>query len=149
MYTCVFVHVCDCVCVCVCLCVCFCSLLPGNQILISKYLARIGVVVSGGWSNGSGWQQTTVVSDTGGNLTMHRVPPVSRTTTTMCMCLYMCAYLTITLSLQFMIQELNTFYLKAILWVPPNHMLNLYREILYALAGACACNEIYHYLSTR
>ena len=36
-----------------------CSLLPGNQILISKYLARRGVVVSGGWSNGSGWQQTT------------------------------------------------------------------------------------------
>ena len=36
-----------------------CSLLPGNQILIRKYLARRGVVVSGGWSNGSGWQQTT------------------------------------------------------------------------------------------
>ena len=36
-----------------------CSLLPGNQILISKYLARRGVVVSGGWSNGSRWQQTT------------------------------------------------------------------------------------------
>ena len=38
---------------------CSCSLLPGNQILIRKYLARKGVVVSGGWSNGSGWQQTT------------------------------------------------------------------------------------------
>ena len=38
---------------------CNCSLLPGNQILISKYRARRGVVVSGGWSNGSGWQQTT------------------------------------------------------------------------------------------
>ena len=36
-----------------------CSLLPGNQILIKTYLARRGVVVSGGWSNGSGWQQTT------------------------------------------------------------------------------------------
>ena len=35
------------------------SPLPGNQILISKYLARRGVMVSGGWSNGSGWQQTT------------------------------------------------------------------------------------------
>ena len=42
--------------VCVCVCVFVCSLLPGNQILISKYLARRGVVVSGGWSNGSGWQ---------------------------------------------------------------------------------------------
>ena len=29
------------------------------KILVSKYLARRGVVVSGGWSNGSGWQQTT------------------------------------------------------------------------------------------
>ena len=53
-----------CVCVCVCVRVCVfdnihCSPLPGNQILISKYLARRGVVVSGGWSNGSGWQQTT------------------------------------------------------------------------------------------
>ena len=37
----------------------FCSLLPGNQVLIRKYLARRGVVVSGGWSNGSVWQQTT------------------------------------------------------------------------------------------
>ena len=36
-----------------------CSPLPGNRTLISKYLARRGVVVSGGWSNGSGWQQTT------------------------------------------------------------------------------------------
>ena len=54
---------------------CSCSPLPGNQILISKYLARRGVVVSGGWSNGSGWQQTT-------KSTMHRVPPVSGTTTT-------------------------------------------------------------------
>ena len=44
-----------------CVCVCVCSLLPGNQILISKYLARRGVVVSGGWSNGSGWQQTTTI----------------------------------------------------------------------------------------
>ena len=36
-----------------------CSPLPGKQTLVSKYLARRGVVVSGGWSNGSGWQQTT------------------------------------------------------------------------------------------
>ena len=42
----------------VCVCV-FVVGLPGNQILISKYLARRGVVVLGGWSNGSGWQQTT------------------------------------------------------------------------------------------
>ena len=40
-------------------CIHDCNPLPGNQILISKYLAGRGVVVSGGWSNGSGWQQTT------------------------------------------------------------------------------------------
>ena len=34
--------------VCVCVCVCICILLPGNQFLISKYLARRGVVVSRG-----------------------------------------------------------------------------------------------------
>jgi hypothetical protein len=28
-------------------------------------------------------------------------------------------------------------------------MLNLYREILYALSGACAVNELYHFLSTE
>ena len=48
-----------------------------------------------------------------------------------------------------MIQELNTFYLKAMLWVPPNHSLNLHREVLYALCGACAVMELYDYLSSR
>ena len=47
-----------------------------------------------------------------------------------------------------MIQELNTFYLKAMLWVPPNHSLNLYRELLYAFGGACAVKELYDYLSS-
>ena len=36
------------------MCVCVCSLLPGNQILISRYLARRGVVVSGGWRDSDG-----------------------------------------------------------------------------------------------
>ena len=35
-------------CVYVCAYIHACSLFPGNQILISKYLARRGVVVSGG-----------------------------------------------------------------------------------------------------
>ena len=47
-----------------------------------------------------------------------------------------------------MIQELNTFYLKAMLWVPPNHSLNLYRELLYGFGGACAVKELYDYLSS-
>ena len=50
--------------------------------------------------------------------------------------------------LQWMIQELNTFYLKAMLWVPPNHSLNLYRELIYAFGGACAVKELYDYLSS-
>ena len=56
-----------------------CSLLPGNQILISKYRARREVVVSGGWSNGSGWQQTTTTiyafTCTTGCDTMNTPPP--------------------------------------------------------------------------
>ena len=54
----------------------------------------------------------------------------------------------LSLSLQWMVQELNTFYLKAMLWVPPNHSLNLHREIIYALSGACAVKELYDYLSS-
>ena len=59
---CVCVYMCLCVhvpvCACACVCMGLCSPLPGNQILISKYLARKGVVVSGGQSNGSGWQNS-------------------------------------------------------------------------------------------
>lgn len=51
-------------------------------------------------------------------------------------------------SLQWMTQELNTFYLKAMLWVPPNHSLNLWRAVLFALSGACAVKELYDYLSS-
>ena len=41
--SCIHVHV-----RCMYVCMCISSLLPGNQILTSKYLARRGVVVSGG-----------------------------------------------------------------------------------------------------
>ena len=50
---------------------------------------------------------------------------------------------------QWMIQELNVFYLKTVLWVPPNHSLNFYREVLYAFIGACAMAEMYEYLQSR
>ena len=64
-------------------CITICSPLPGNQILISKYLARRGVVVSGGWSNGSGWQQTTKYSCSPRHWghSMHVVPDTGTTTT--------------------------------------------------------------------
>ena len=63
----------------------YCSLLPGNQILISKYPATTRVVVLLGWNNGFIIIVTdytmVIVPDTGGT-TMHRVSPVSGTITT-------------------------------------------------------------------
>lgn len=50
--------------------------------------------------------------------------------------------------LQWTLQELNVFYLKTVLWVPPNHVLNFYRELFYAFAGACAVHEGYTYLKS-
>ena len=55
---------------------------------------------------------------------------------------YVCA-------LQWLLQELNTFYLKAILWIPPGHVFNFYRVLIYAFSGACATMEMYDYLSSR
>jgi phosphatidylserine synthase 2 len=46
------------------------------------------------------------------------------------------------------LQELNSFYLKTILWVPPNHVFNFYREIIYVFCGACAMKEMYDYLGS-
>ena len=48
-----------------------------------------------------------------------------------------------------MLQELNVFYLKTILWVPPHHSLNAYRELIYAVCGACAISEMYHFLQSK
>ncbi len=62
---------------------------------------------------------------------------------------FVCLLVDIACIVQFLIQEVNLFYIKAILWYPPNHMLNAYRELLYALAGACAFREIYDYLSSK
>ena len=53
------------------------------------------------------------------------------------------------LSIQWLVQELNTFYLKAILWIPINHELNLYRLIIYAPSGAVALREVYDYFNSR
>ena len=48
-----------------------------------------------------------------------------------------------------MICELNAFYLKAILWVPPNHVFNLYRLTLYSFMGSVSIREIYDYLDGK
>lgn len=45
--------------------------------------------------------------------------------------------------------ELNAFYLKYLLWVPPAHWLNIARISLHALAGAVAVREVYQYCSDR
>jgi hypothetical protein len=48
-----------------------------------------------------------------------------------------------------LLQELNVFYLKTVLWIPPNHSLNFCREMLYAFTGACAMSEMYHFLNNK
>lgn len=47
-----------------------------------------------------------------------------------------------------LVQEVNTFYLKTILWIPPDHMLNFYRLVMYAICGTAALKEMYDYLSS-
>ena len=48
-----------------------------------------------------------------------------------------------------MVQELNVFYLSAVLLVPTNHSLSFYCELLYAFGGGCAVAEMYEYLQSR
>lgn len=46
-----------------------------------------------------------------------------------------------------MIGELNAFYLKYLLWIPPAHWINIARITFHALAGAAAVREVYQYFS--
>jgi len=46
----------------------------------------------------------------------------------------------------FLITELNTFYLKFVLWVPPNHILNPIRLLFILLWGAVALRETFQLL---
>ncbi|KAI7864644.1 phosphatidyl serine synthase-domain-containing protein [Spinellus fusiger] len=43
--------------------------------------------------------------------------------------------------------ELNCFYLKYLLWVPPEHILNTYRLILLFFFALPAAREVYQYIS--
>jgi phosphatidylserine synthase 2 len=46
----------------------------------------------------------------------------------------------------FLQAELNAFYLKYLLWIPPSNPINTYRLIFFAIAGAPAIREAYQYL---
>jgi len=46
----------------------------------------------------------------------------------------------------FLITELNTFYLKFVLWVPPNHLLNPVRLLFILLWGAVCLRETFQLL---
>lgn len=45
--------------------------------------------------------------------------------------------------------ELNAFFLKHALWIPPPHMLNLGRVIFWWLLGCAGTREYYHYVQHR
>ena len=47
---------------------------------------------------------------------------------------------------QFLAAELNLFYLKFILWIPPPHFIMQARMALYLGMGAVALNETYRYM---
>lgn len=48
--------------------------------------------------------------------------------------------------LQFLLAELNTFYLKFVLWMPPEHYLVLLRLVFFVNVGGVAMREIYDFM---
>ena len=48
--------------------------------------------------------------------------------------------------LQFLMAELNTFYLKFVLWIPPPHFLCLGRLIFFLFVGAVGMREVFQFL---
>lgn len=47
---------------------------------------------------------------------------------------------------QFLLAELNTFYLKFVLWLPPEHSLVLLRLVFFVNVGGVAMREIYDFM---
>ena len=47
----------------------------------------------------------------------------------------------------FLLCELNAFYLKYLLWIPPAHPINIYRLFVFFLFTLPAIREVYQYLS--
>ena len=50
------------------------------------------------------------------------------------------------LNLQFLTAELNLFYLKFILWIPPPHFIMQARMALFLGIGAVSLNETFRYM---
>ena len=50
------------------------------------------------------------------------------------------------INFQFLMAELNLFYLKFILWIPPPHFIMQVRMALYLGMGAVALNETFRYM---
>uniref|UniRef100_UPI00358E01CC phosphatidylserine synthase 2 isoform X2 n=1 Tax=Myxine glutinosa TaxID=7769 RepID=UPI00358E01CC len=53
------------------------------------------------------------------------------------------------LILMFLLAELNTFYLKFVLWMPPEHYLVLLRLVFFVNAGGVALREVYDFMNER
>nr|XP_027199856.1 phosphatidylserine synthase 2-like [Dermatophagoides pteronyssinus] len=53
---------------------------------------------------------------------------------------------TLLIIVSMLVAELNTFYLKYVLWLEPPHILNLIRLILLVFSGAVALRETFQYL---
>uniref|UniRef100_A0A8B9XSX2 Phosphatidylserine synthase n=1 Tax=Bos mutus grunniens TaxID=30521 RepID=A0A8B9XSX2_BOSMU len=51
--------------------------------------------------------------------------------------------------LVFLLAELNTFYLKFVLWLPPEHYLVLLRLVFFVNVGGVAMREIYDFMDDR
>ncbi|KAJ3052825.1 hypothetical protein HK097_005587 [Rhizophlyctis rosea] len=56
---------------------------------------------------------------------------------------------TISFNPQILQCELNAFYLKFLLWLPPEHFLNIWRLILYFFMALPAVRELYQFISDR
>ena len=49
----------------------------------------------------------------------------------------------------FLLCELNAFYLKYLMWIPPSHVINILRLCLYFLVGIVAVREAYQLMSDK
>ena len=63
-----------------------------------------------------------------------------------CIFLFLLTHNGVTLILQFLIAELNAFYLKFVLWFAPDHPICIARIIFIALMGTVAMRETFEFL---